>query len=146
MRAHSLAIGDSLDEAIEELTAVTLTTLVGMLALALQDGEEGGPGLEEPAAVSVGGSASTAVACAKAAVRLLWAARAARPAVPTIAIGMTGAIGNSGVALGGSGLGGTDCVEVMPQAAAAPVAGPGTSALMGTSELGSSVRLVAPMT
>jgi len=49
MEAHSLGIGDPCDEAVEELTTVALTSLVGVLALALQDGEELGPGLEESA-------------------------------------------------------------------------------------------------
>ena len=40
MEAHSLGLGDSFDEAVEELTTVALTTFVGVLALALQDGEE----------------------------------------------------------------------------------------------------------
>ncbi len=49
MEAHSLGLGDSFDEAVEELTTVALTTFVGVLALALQDGEELGSGLEEAA-------------------------------------------------------------------------------------------------
>ena len=49
MEAHSLGIGDSFDEAFEELTAVALTALVGVFALALQDGEELRTGLEEAA-------------------------------------------------------------------------------------------------
>ena len=49
MEAHSLGVGDSFDEAVEELAAVALTALVGVLSLPLQDGEELGSGLEEPA-------------------------------------------------------------------------------------------------
>src|SRR5271157_1671782 len=52
MEAHSLGVGDSLYEAVEELAAVALTALVGVLALALQDGEERRPGLEESAALT----------------------------------------------------------------------------------------------
>ncbi len=52
MEAHSLGVGDSFDEAVEELTAVALTALVGVLALALQDGDELGTGLEESAALT----------------------------------------------------------------------------------------------
>ncbi len=48
MEAHSLGVGDSFDEAVEELTAVALTAFIGVLALALQDGEELRTGLEEP--------------------------------------------------------------------------------------------------
>ena len=40
MRAHSLGIGDSVDEVAEELAPVALTALVGVLALALQDSDE----------------------------------------------------------------------------------------------------------
>jgi hypothetical protein len=55
MEAHSLGIGDSFDEAVEELTTVALTTLVGVLALALQDGEElGAAEKNRPRAVFVG--------------------------------------------------------------------------------------------
>ena len=49
MEAHSLGIGDSFDEAVEELTPVDLTSLVGVFPLALQDGEELRSGLEESA-------------------------------------------------------------------------------------------------
>ena len=49
MEAHSLGIGDSFNEALEELTPVALTALIGMLALALQDRDELRPGLEEAA-------------------------------------------------------------------------------------------------
>ncbi len=52
MEAHSLGVGDSLDEAVEELAALALTTLVGVLSLPLQDGEELGSGLEKPAALT----------------------------------------------------------------------------------------------
>jgi hypothetical protein len=48
METHSLAVGDSLDEVVEELDPVVLTALVGVLPLALQDGDELGTGLEEP--------------------------------------------------------------------------------------------------
>ena len=50
MEAHSLGIGDSFDEAVEELAAGALTAFIGVLALALQDGEELRAGLEEAAA------------------------------------------------------------------------------------------------
>ena len=50
MEAHSLGVGDSFDEAVEEVGAVALTALVGVLALALQDGEELRAGLEEATA------------------------------------------------------------------------------------------------
>ena len=49
MEAHSLGVGDSFDEVVEELAAVALTTLVGVLALTLQDGDELRSGFEEPA-------------------------------------------------------------------------------------------------
>src|SRR5665213_618545 len=49
MQAHSLGVGDSVDQAVEELAAVALTTLVGVLALTLQDGDELRPRFEEPA-------------------------------------------------------------------------------------------------
>ena len=49
MQAHSLGVGDSFNEAGKELGAVSLTTLVGVLALALQDGHELRTRLEEPA-------------------------------------------------------------------------------------------------
>ena len=48
MRAHSLGVGDSFDEVTEELAPVALTAPVGVLALALQDGDELRTGLEEP--------------------------------------------------------------------------------------------------
>ena len=48
MRAHSLGVGDSFDEVAEEFGAVSLTPPVGVLALALQDGDELRTGLEEP--------------------------------------------------------------------------------------------------
>jgi hypothetical protein len=48
MRAHSLGVGDSFDEVAEELAPVALAALVGVLALALQDGDELLTGLEEP--------------------------------------------------------------------------------------------------
>ena len=47
MEAHSLGLGDSFDEVVEEPTPVALTALVGVLALALQDRDELGTGLEE---------------------------------------------------------------------------------------------------
>jgi hypothetical protein len=46
---HPLGPGDSLDEAIEELAPVTLTALIGVLALKLQDRHKLRTGLEEPA-------------------------------------------------------------------------------------------------
>src|ERR1039458_3910910 len=49
MEAHSLGVGDSFDEAVEELTAVALASLVGVLALTLQDGDELRTRLEETA-------------------------------------------------------------------------------------------------
>jgi hypothetical protein len=49
MEAHSLGVGDSFDEVVEELTPVTLTPVIGMLPLAPQDSEELGSGLKEPA-------------------------------------------------------------------------------------------------
>jgi hypothetical protein len=52
MEAHSLGLGDSFDEAVEEPTAIALTALVGMLSLSLQDRDELGTGLEEPAALA----------------------------------------------------------------------------------------------
>ena len=52
MEAHSLGVGDSFDEALEEVGAVALTSLAGVLALALQDGEELRTGLEEPTALT----------------------------------------------------------------------------------------------
>ncbi len=48
MRAHSLGVGDTFDEFTEELAPVALTALVGVLVLALQDGDELLTGLEEP--------------------------------------------------------------------------------------------------
>ncbi len=47
MEAHSLGVGDSFDEALEEASAITLTAFVGVLALALQDAEELRTRLEE---------------------------------------------------------------------------------------------------
>ena len=52
MEAHSLGVGDSFDEALEEVSPVALTALAGVLALALQDGEELRTRLEEPAALT----------------------------------------------------------------------------------------------
>ena len=49
MEAHSLGVGDSFDEVVEELASVALTSLVGVLSLALQDGDELRTGLEESA-------------------------------------------------------------------------------------------------
>ena len=40
MEAHSLGVGDSFDEALEEVGANALSALVGVLALTLQDSEE----------------------------------------------------------------------------------------------------------
>ena len=54
MEPHSLGVGDSFDEAVEELTTVALTTLVGVLALAPQDGDELRAGLEEATAFADG--------------------------------------------------------------------------------------------
>jgi len=48
MEPHSLGVGDSFDEVAEEFGAVSLTPPVGVLALALQDGDELRTGLEEP--------------------------------------------------------------------------------------------------
>jgi len=47
MEAHSLGVGDSFDEIVEELVSVALTALVGVFALALQDGDELRSGLKE---------------------------------------------------------------------------------------------------
>jgi hypothetical protein len=47
MEAHSLGVGDSFDEVVEEVASVGLTSLVGVLALALQDSYELRPRLEE---------------------------------------------------------------------------------------------------
>src|SRR5271157_5547928 len=52
MEAHSLGVGDSFDEAVEELTAVALAALIRVPALALQDGEELRTGLEEATALA----------------------------------------------------------------------------------------------
>src|SRR5580704_1987423 len=52
MEAHSLGVGDSFDEALEEVGAVALSALVGVLSLSLQDGEELRTRLEEPAALT----------------------------------------------------------------------------------------------
>ena len=52
MEAHSLGVGDSLDEVVEELTALVLTPIVGVLSLTLQDGEELGSGFEEATALT----------------------------------------------------------------------------------------------
>jgi hypothetical protein len=48
MEAHSLGLGDSFDEGVQERAA---TALVGMLSLSLQEGDELGTGLEEAAAL-----------------------------------------------------------------------------------------------
>ena len=52
MEAQSLGVGDSFDEALEEVGAVALTALAGVLSLALQDGEELRTRLEESAALT----------------------------------------------------------------------------------------------
>jgi hypothetical protein len=49
MEAHSLDVGDSFDEVVEELASVVLTALIGVLALTLQDSDELRTGLEESA-------------------------------------------------------------------------------------------------
>ena len=49
MEAHSLGVGDSFNEPLEEVRAAALTPFVGVPALALQDGEELRAGLEEAA-------------------------------------------------------------------------------------------------
>jgi hypothetical protein len=49
MEPHSRGVGDSVDEAIEELGPVVLTALFGVIALSFEDGEELRSGLEEPA-------------------------------------------------------------------------------------------------
>src|SRR5579863_7006074 len=48
MEAHSLGVGDSFNEVVEELGAISLTALVGVLALALQDSDELRTSFEEP--------------------------------------------------------------------------------------------------
>ena len=47
MEPHSLGVGDSFDEVVEELAPVVLTALIGVLALTLQDSDELRTGLEE---------------------------------------------------------------------------------------------------
>jgi hypothetical protein len=49
MQAHSLGVGDSFDEVVEELTAIVLTALLRVFALTLQDSHELRTRLEEPA-------------------------------------------------------------------------------------------------
>ena len=48
MEAHSLDLGDSLDETVEERTPIALTALVGVVPLAPQDGDELGPVSKKP--------------------------------------------------------------------------------------------------
>ena len=54
MEANSLGVGDSVDQAVKQLAAVALTTLVGVLALTLQDGGELRTGFEEPGELEQG--------------------------------------------------------------------------------------------
>jgi hypothetical protein len=49
LKAHPLGVGHSFDEVVEELAPFALTPLVGVLALALEDGHELRTGLEESA-------------------------------------------------------------------------------------------------
>jgi hypothetical protein len=40
MEPHSLGVGDSVDEAVEELGPLVLTALFGVVALSFQNGKE----------------------------------------------------------------------------------------------------------
>jgi len=48
METHSLGLGDSFDEAVEELGAIVLAALLGMVPLASQDGDERRPVSKNP--------------------------------------------------------------------------------------------------
>jgi len=48
MEAHSLGVGDSFNQTVEELSSVALIALIGVLALTLQDGDELRTRFEEP--------------------------------------------------------------------------------------------------
>ena len=49
MQSHSWGVGDSVDEAVEELNPTVLTALFGVVALSFENRNELRPGLEEPA-------------------------------------------------------------------------------------------------
>jgi hypothetical protein len=52
MEPHSRGVGDSVDKAVEEVGALVLTALFGVVALSFEDGEELRSGLEEAASVA----------------------------------------------------------------------------------------------
>ena len=54
MEAHSASTVDLFNEAFEELNPVLLAEADGVVSLAPEDGQELGPGLEEPAALADG--------------------------------------------------------------------------------------------